>query len=214
MGIILYINNNDFHHLGRYQMCAGAGDYFSPSKPHSGTLWRVKVEIFPAAEAADEDNNEENYEEDEDDNESENKEELLQSLSEVMDTVQQQLYANIDDPSVEKCTRFVVKHLKKASAAGNISTLTRILYQIGGLAAHRGEKRKNSGVITIQAASKTRRLHRHRGSGPATSGRKVKDRPSHSRAISEDIDDEDITFAHVRHSLPSQKEKKENKNSL
>ena len=46
-------------------MCAGAGDYFSPSKPHSGTLWRVKVEIFPAAEAADEDNNEENYEEDE-----------------------------------------------------------------------------------------------------------------------------------------------------
>ena len=71
-----------------------------------------------------------------------------------------------------------------------------------------------NGVITIQAASKTRRLHRHCGSGPATSGRKVKDRPSHSRAISEDIDDEDITFAHVRHSLPSQKEKKENKNSL
>ena len=94
-----------------------------------------------------------------------------------------------------------MKHLKKAAAAGNISTLTRILYQIGGLAAHRGEKRKNSGVITIQAASKTRRLHRH-------SGRKVKDLPSHSRAISEDIDDEDITFAHVRHSLPSQKEKK------
>ena len=134
----------------------------------------------------------------------------LKSVSEVMDTFQQQLYANIDDPSVKKCTRFVVKHLKKASAAGNISTLTRILYQIGGLAAHRGEKRKNSGVITIQAASKTWRLHRHHGSGPATSGRKVKDRPSHSRAISEDIDDEDITFAHVRHSLPSQKEKKEN----
>ena len=93
-------------------------------------------------------------------------------------------------------------------------TLCRTLYQIGGLAAHRGEKRKNSGVITIQAASKTRRLHRHRGSGPATSGRKVKDLPSHSRAISEDIDEEDITFAHARHSLPSQKEKKENKNSL
>ena len=109
-------------------MCAGAGDYFSPSKPHSGTLWRVKVKIFPAAEAADEDNNEENYEEDEDDNESENKEELLQSLSEVMDTVQQQLYANIDDPSVEKCTRYVVKHLQKVSASGNISTLTQTLY--------------------------------------------------------------------------------------
>ena len=36
---ILYINNNDFHHLGRSQMCAGAWYVFSPSKPHSGTLW-------------------------------------------------------------------------------------------------------------------------------------------------------------------------------
>ena len=126
---ILDINYNHFYHTVKSQVLAGAGNYFRPSKPHSGTLCRT-------------------------------------------------------------------------------------LYQIGGLAAHRGEKRKNSGVITIQAASKTRRLHRHRGSGPATSGRKVKDWPSHSRAISEDIDDEDITFAHVRHSLPSQKEKKENKNSL
>ena len=171
----------------------------------------VPVQPVPAIndndnEAADEDNNKADYEEDE--NESENKEELLQSLSEVMDTVQQQLYANIDDSSVEKCTRFIVKHLQKASASGNISTLTRTLYQIGGLAAPRGEKRKNSGVITVQAASKSRRLHRHRGSGPATSGRKVKDMPSHSQAFSEDIGDENITFAHVRHSLPSQKEKK------
>ena len=177
----------------------------------------VPVQPVPAIndndnEAADEDNNKADYEEDE--NESENKEELLQSLSEVMDTVQQQLYANIDDSSVEKCTRFIVKHLQKASASGNISTLTRTLYQIGRLAAPRGEKRKNSGVITVQAASKSRRLHRHRGSGPATSGRKVKDMPSHSQAFSEDIGDENITFAHVRHSLPSQKEKKRKKHSL
>ena len=79
----------------------------------------VPVQPVPAIndndnEAADEDNNKADYEEDE--NESENKEELLQSLSEVMDTVQQQLYANIDDSSVEKCTRFIVKHLQKASA--------------------------------------------------------------------------------------------------
>ena len=59
-----------------------------------------------------------------------------------MDTVQQQLYANIDDPSVEKCTRFVVKHLQKASASGNIVTLTRTLYQIGGVAAPIEEKKK------------------------------------------------------------------------
>ena len=36
---ILYINNNDFHNLGRSQMCAGGCCYFRPSKPHSGTLW-------------------------------------------------------------------------------------------------------------------------------------------------------------------------------
>ena len=66
-------------------------------------------------------------------------------------------------------------------------------------------------MITIQAASKT---HRHRGSGPATSGRKVKDLPSHSQAFSENIDDEDITFEHVRHSLPSQKIKRKQKHSL
>ena len=36
---ILYINNNDFHHLGRSQMCAGGCCYFRLSKPHSGTLW-------------------------------------------------------------------------------------------------------------------------------------------------------------------------------
>ena len=131
-----------------------------------------------------------------------------------MDELQKMLYDNIEDPSVLKCTEYFTTQIRKGMRGGNLQTLTRTLYQIGGVAAPRGEKRKNSGTITIQAASKTRRLHRHRGSGPATSGRKVKDRPSHSRAISEDIDDEDITFAHVRHSLPSQKEKKENKNIL
>ena len=97
---------------------------------------------------------------------------------------------------------------------GNLQTLTRTLYQIGGVAAPRGEKRKNSGTITIQAASKTRRRFRHRGSGPATSGRKVKDMPSHSQAFSENIGDEDITFEHVRHSLSSQKIKRKQKYSL
>ena len=38
MWIILDINNNVFHHLGRSQMCAGAWYVFRTSKPHSGTL--------------------------------------------------------------------------------------------------------------------------------------------------------------------------------
>ena len=35
---ILDINDNDFHHLGKSQISAGAMDYFSSSKPHSGRL--------------------------------------------------------------------------------------------------------------------------------------------------------------------------------
>ena len=39
MSKILYINNNNFHHLGRSQMCAGGCYVFRTSKPLSGTLW-------------------------------------------------------------------------------------------------------------------------------------------------------------------------------
>ena len=38
---IFYINNNDFHHLGRSQICAGAWYVFKTWKPHSETLWDV-----------------------------------------------------------------------------------------------------------------------------------------------------------------------------
>ena len=37
---IFYINNNNFHHLGRPQMCAGAWYVFRISKPHSERLCR------------------------------------------------------------------------------------------------------------------------------------------------------------------------------
>merc|ERR1711952_178436 len=39
MSKILYINNNNFHHLGRSQMCAGGCYVFRTSKPHSGTQY-------------------------------------------------------------------------------------------------------------------------------------------------------------------------------
>ena len=39
MSKILYINNNNFHHLGRPQMCAAAWYVFGTWKPHSETLW-------------------------------------------------------------------------------------------------------------------------------------------------------------------------------
>ena len=65
-----------------------------------------------------------------------------------------------------------------------------------------------------QASHGSCTLYRHRGSAAATSGRKVNDLPSHSQAFSEEIDDEDITFDQVRHSLSSQKRKRKQKYSL
>ena len=140
------------------------------------------------------DNIEDNDEED-DDERGAHQEEVLQNLTETMDELQKMLYDNIEDPSVLKCTEYFTTQIRKGMRGGNLQTLTRTLYQIGGVAAPRGEKRKNSGTITIQAASKSRRRFRHRGSGAATSGRKVKDMPSHSQAFSEEIsDEEEVTF--------------------
>ena len=46
MSKILYINNNNFHHLGRPQMCAGAWCLFRTWKPHSERLWAGCVDNF------------------------------------------------------------------------------------------------------------------------------------------------------------------------
>ena len=46
MSKILYINNNDFHHLGRPQMCAGAWCLFGISKSHSERLWHLFTELL------------------------------------------------------------------------------------------------------------------------------------------------------------------------
>ena len=43
MWIILDINYKHYYHLGKSQICAGAGDYFRTSKPHSEKLWAVSV---------------------------------------------------------------------------------------------------------------------------------------------------------------------------
>ena len=39
--MILNINYNVSHYMGMSQMCAGAGNNFRPSKPHSWKLWNV-----------------------------------------------------------------------------------------------------------------------------------------------------------------------------
>ena len=46
MSKILYINNNNFHHLGRPQMCAGAWYVFWTWKPHSETVWWISAHVL------------------------------------------------------------------------------------------------------------------------------------------------------------------------
>ena len=60
-----------------------------------------------------------------------------------MDELNQRIFQNIEDPSVKKCTKYFAKKIQNG-LKGNLPTLTRTLYQIGGVAAPRGEKRKNS----------------------------------------------------------------------
>ena len=45
MWIILDINYKHYYHLGKSQICAGAGDYFRTSKPHSEKLWNTSPDI-------------------------------------------------------------------------------------------------------------------------------------------------------------------------
>ena len=60
----------------------------------------------------------------------------------------------------------------------------------------------------MQKDSKLRRLHKHRGSGPAPSGAKVKDLRPHSKVLSEETGAEDVTISVLRHTLPPQKKQK------
>ena len=155
----------------------------------------------------DEDDNDEddNANDDQNNDESDDEEAVLEFYTEVMDELNQRIFQNIEDPSVKKCTKYFAKKIQNG-LKGNLPTLTRTLYQIGGVAAPRGEKRKNSGTITIQAASKSWRHFKHRGSGAATSGRRVDDMPAHSLNIrldtGHDKAGDEITFNNIRHSLP------------
>ena len=152
-----------------------------------------------------------------DNDESDDEEDVLEFYSGVMDQLHQRLFQNIEDPSVKKCTKYFAKKIQNG-LKGNLPTLTRTLYQIGGVAAPRGQKRKNSGTMPVQAASKSRRRFKHRGSGAATSGRRVNDMPAHSLNIGMDTGDDEagdeITFNNVRHSLPSQKKRPKKQHSL
>ena len=106
-----------------------------------------------------------------------------------MDKLNQRIFQNIEDPSVTKCTKYFAK--KNTKWVKRKPTLTRTLYQIGGVTAPRGEKRKNSGAIPVKTASKALCTFKHRGSGAATSGRRVNDMPAHSLNIRLDTGDDE-----------------------
>ena len=112
---------------------------------------------------------------------SDDEEEILEYYVNVMDRLQQTLFENISDPQIKKSTKYFAKNIEKGLKGGNLPTIARTLFQIGGVTAPKGVKRKHSAIIGVQKDSKLRRLHKHRGSGPAPSGAKVKDLRPHSK---------------------------------
>ena len=88
----------------------------------------------------------------------------------------------------------------------------------GWLLAALREEKKNSGEITVQAASKSWLLYTVQEPWECSCNQWSQGEwsalPSYSRAFIGEIDDEDITFDQVRHSLSSQKRKRKQKYSL
>ena len=139
---------------------------------------------------------------------SDDEEEVLEYYVNVMDRLQQTLFDNISDPQIKKSTKYFAKQIEKGLKGGNLPTIARTMYQIGGVTAPKGVKRKHSSIMPVQKDSKLRRRHKHRGSGPAPSGAKVKDLRPHSEVFTEETGAEDVSMSVVRHTLPPQKKQK------
>ena len=130
-------------------------------------------------------------------------EELIERLTDVLEKVKIKVINNIDKDEVKKSTKSLIKNFEKA-VNGNTQTFSRILFSVGKEAtapAKSGAKRKNRGLIPVQQTAKSRRVHKHRGSQPATGGRKVKDLEHRVQFIVDSNKDDFIQY----HSLPKQK---------
>ena len=108
---------------------------------------------------------------------------------------------NIENKEVKKSARHMIKNMEKG-VKGNIQTFSKTLFSVRKevtATAKSGAKRKNRGGIPVQQTAKSRRVHKQRGSQPATGGRKVKDLENRIQFLADANNDNFNVF----HSLPN-----------
>ena len=128
--------------------------------------------------------------------------ELLEKLTNVLEQVKIKVIDNLYNDEVRKSSKSMIRNFEKG-VKGNVQTFSKTLFSVGKevtAPAVSGAKRKNRGLIPIQQTAKSRRVHKHRGSQPATGGRKVKDLEQRTQMIVSQNDDSILC-----HSLPKQK---------
>ena len=121
----------------------------------------------------------------------------------VLEQVKIKVIDNLDKDKVKKSAKSMIKNFDRG-VKGNVQTFSNTLFSVGKevtAPAKSGAKRKNRGLIPVQQTAKTRRVWKHRGSQPATGGRKVKDLEIRTQVLA-DFDGVDDA---VYHSLPKQK---------
>ena len=165
----------------------------------------------------DNDNNQDNDSNQDNDNspedsESDDNEALYEQIKEAQELTLQRIKDNCSEQSVKKSAKSYLKNLM-TGYKGNLQAFSNNLFSLGQEAAapqKNGKKRKNTFLIPVQKTAKSRRLHKHRGNGPSTAGRKVQDHPQTSHL---DINDEDAEAdgddGIVYHALPKQKHQKQ-----
>ena len=130
-------------------------------------------------------------------------EELIEKLTNVLEQVKIRVFDNLDNDEVKKSAKSMIRNFERG-VKGNINTFSKTLFSVGKevtAPAKSGAKRKNRGLIPVQQTAKSRRLYKHRGSQPATGGRKVKDLEIRTQLLV-DFSSQDNG---VYHSLPKQK---------
>ena len=141
------------------------------------------------------------------DSESDDNEALYEQIKEAQELTLQRIKDNFSEKSVKKSAKSYLKNLM-TGYKGNLQAFCNNLFSLGQEASapeKNGKKRKNSFLIPVQKTAKSRRLHKHRGNGPSTAGRKVKDHPQTSEL---NIDDDDADGGIFYHALPKQKHQK------
>lgn len=130
-------------------------------------------------------------------------EQLVERLANVLEQVKIKVFDNLHNDEVKKSAKSMIKNFERG-VKGNMQTFSKTLFSVGKevtAPAKSGAKRKNRGLIPVQQTAKSRRVWKHRGSQPATGGRKVKDLESRTQMLIADSQDDGVVY----HSLPKQK---------